>query len=266
MNEKRKSGISVGFVPTMGALHEGHLSLVHKSLEENELTIVSVFVNPNQFNKLSDFEKYPIKTEEDTELLKNAGCQVLFIPEKEEVYPDSYKSPQLDLGILNSVMEGKFRPGHFDGVVQVVYRFFDVLNPTRAYFGLKDFQQVAVIQKMVTQLSLAVKIITIPTLRNNDGLALSSRNLRLDPTQLQEATFIYQSLLEVKKLAKTQSPKKIKDKITSLYANSKLKLEYFELIDSDSFDPLEENWTQNAIACVVAYLGEVRLIDNTFVF
>lgn len=253
---------TIGFVPTMGALHAGHASLVERSKSECDITLVSIFVNPTQFNNPTDFEKYPIKTEEDLKLLTEIGVDFVFLPSKDEIYTETFKIPDFSIGELNNIMEGKFRPGHFDGVMQVVYRFFEIIHPTKAYFGLKDFQQVAVIQKMTQILNLDVEIVPCTTIREKDGLAMSSRNLRLSVGQRIEALFIYQTLILAQNLAQKLSPKDIKNQLVNLYAESSLKLEYVEIIDSKSFEILEENWTKDSIVCLVAYVGEIRLIDN----
>lgn len=259
---QKASGQSIGFVPTMGALHAGHASLVKQSLQECTLTIVSIFVNPTQFNNSSDFDKYPIKTEEDTLLLENIGCDVLFLPSFEEIYTPTYKSPKIDLGELDLIMEAKYRPGHFAGVMEVVRRFFEIIQPNKAYFGLKDFQQVAVIQKMTQVLALDIEIIPCVTVREEDGLAMSSRNLRLSPAQRFEALFIYQTLILAKNLAEKLSPKEVKTQLENLYQESSLKLEYVEIIDAKNFEVLHDTWTNDSVICIVAYVGEIRLIDN----
>ncbi len=253
---------TIGFVPTMGALHEGHVSLVKESKLDCDFTIVSIFVNPTQFNNIADFEKYPINTESDIKILQENGCDVLFLPTKEEIYTTNYVFPNIDLGLLDEVLEGKHRPGHFKGVIQVVYRFFEIIRPTKAFFGLKDFQQLAVIKKMTDFFDFDIAIIPCKTIRENDGLAMSSRNTRLSQTQRIEALFIYESLILAKNLAPKLSPKECKKIIEDVYLESSLKLEYFEIINPESFEILTNNWCENAVACIVAYVGEVRLIDN----
>ncbi len=264
--QQKAEGKTLGFVPTMGALHEGHLSLIRRSVSECGLTVVSIFVNPTQFNNPADFEKYPIRTEEDKKLLEGSGCDVLFLPDRAEVYPPGYESPKMDIGALGEIMEGKFRPGHFEGVIEVVYRLFDIVKPDKAYFGLKDFQQVAVIRKMTDHFQLPVEIVPCTTVREQDGLALSSRNLRLTPGQRFEALFIYQSLILAQNLAVKFPPAEVKKLLEQLYGESSLRLEYIEIIDPQSFDPLSDHWTEGAVACVVAYVGEIRLIDNMCVY
>lgn len=252
----------IGFVPTMGALHQGHISLVERAKRECDVVVVSIFVNPTQFNNPEDFAKYPVTPDADTKLLADVGCDLIFMPSAEEVYSADYLAPDFNLGIYDEVMEGKFRPGHFKGVVQVVYRLFDLVKPHKAYFGLKDYQQVAVIRKMTLHFQLGIEIIACPTIREADGLAMSSRNTRLDARQRKDALFIYQSLLRAKKLQQSNSPDAIKSIMVAEYTNSPLELEYFEIIHPESFEALHDIWLPGAVACVVAYIGGVRLIDN----
>ena len=246
----------------MGALHEGHISLVQKAKETCDVVVVSIFVNPTQFNNADDFAKYPITLDADSKLLEQVNCDLLFTPSKEIVYDDSYVMPEFDLGIYDEVLEGKFRPDHFSGVVQVVYRFFDLVKPDKAFFGLKDYQQVAVIKKMTRFFELPIEIVACPTIREKDGLAMSSRNTRLSASERKQALFINKSLKIAEALVSIMSPEEVKSHVTALYAKSVLKLEYFEIIHPVSFKKLTTNWVSGSIACVVAYSGEVRLIDN----
>lgn len=259
---QKLAGQTIGFVPTMGALHEGHGSLVKRAKTENDLVVVSIFVNPTQFNNASDLKHYPRSIEADTVLLEKLNCDVVFIPEVDEIYDASFELPHIDLGQIDKVMEGEHRPGHFQGVVQVVYRLFQLVQPNKAYFGLKDFQQVAVIRFMTNYFQLPVEIIAVPTLRHEDGLAMSSRNLRLTPTQRQEALAISQTLLHAKELATTQTPDQTKKEAILFFKKFNLELEYFEIVDPISLQELHESWVPNAVACIVAYCGEIRLIDN----
>lgn len=253
---------SIGFVPTMGALHEGHASLVKKAKSENDVVIVSIFVNPTQFNNPSDLENYPRTESNDIELLINLNCDYVFIPSVTEIYNKDEKNPELDLGMLDTVMEGEYRPGHFKGVVQVVYRLFSIVKPTKAYFGMKDFQQVAVIKHMVKELRLPVEIIPCDTLREPSGLAMSSRNLRLSPQQREDALQIYKSLELAQSLKKQHNPIEVKAKLVEFYQNSPLILEYIEIVDGNTLTALSDVWSNYTVACVVAYAGEIRLIDN----
>lgn len=246
----------------MGALHPGHGSLVSRAKEENDLAVVSIFVNPTQFNNPGDLEKYPRSVEQDSALLESLGCDAVLIPSVDEVYPPDLHSPEIDLGVLDEVMEGRHRPGHFKGVVQVVYRLFDIVAPDRAYFGLKDFQQVAVIRHMVKALDLPVQIVACPTLREPDGLAMSSRNQRLSPEERKAAVHISRTLLKAKAWSQSHSPRETKAMAVDFFSQGQMKLEYFEIVDPATLRELTGEWVPGAIACIVAYAGEVRLIDN----
>jgi pantoate--beta-alanine ligase len=256
---------SVGFVPTMGALHEGHLSLIQKALSENDAVICSIFVNPIQFNNSDDLKNYPRVLEEDKALLEKSGCDVLFVPEISEIYPegnpglpDGYKT-----GELGTVMEGKFRPGHFDGVVTVVKRLFDIVNPTRAYFGLKDYQQQAIIKNMVCELRLPVEIVSCEIKRDFDGLALSSRNRNLSPELRKAASAIPRVLEEVKEKKNSVSVQELKKMVEKTINNTPgLKFEYFEISNSETLSPLENVINGQSVACIAVFAGNVRLIDN----
>lgn len=252
----------IGFVPTMGALHLGHASLIKRSKEENDITIVSVFVNPKQFNNPDDLENYPRSIEKDVQLAERFGADMVFIPSAEEVYPKDYSPITISLGNLDKIMEGKMRPGHFNGVIQVLNRFFTLIQPTNAYFGLKDFQQVAVVRKLVEELNLPINIVACPIYREMNGLAFSSRNQRLTDKQKAEALFIYHSLVKAKNLAKTKSPLEVMEEIRKDYESSDLKLEYFEIVHPLTLETLTNKWIDDAVGCVVAYVGDVRLIDN----
>lgn len=262
LKEQLLQNKSVGFVPTMGALHAGHGSLVTRAKSENDLVVVSIFVNPTQFNSSEDLTKYPRSIEKDAQFLENLGCDVVFTPEVEEIYTTEYELPEIALGFLDETMEGFHRPGHFRGVVQVVYRLFEIVMPTRAYFGLKDFQQVAVIRFMTEKFGLPVQIIACPTLRETDGLAMSSRNMRLNDAQREESIHISKTLLLAIELSKSNSPTETKKKAIAFFEQGNLELEYLEIVDPITLESLENEWVPNSIACIVAYLGEVRLIDN----
>ena len=255
---------TVGFVPTMGALHEGHLHLVAKALKNSDLVICSIFVNPTQFNNKSDLEKYPRKTVEDLSKLEDAGCDLVFVPSEEEIYPAGTEEYQIDLGLLDEVMEGKYRPGHFKGVAMVVERFFNIIQPDQAYFGKKDFQQVAVIQKMVEQRDLKVQIVPVEIVRSENGLALSSRNERLTEQQKEDALIIYQTLKLGEKIANenpNMNPGELQQLLVKHFnQEGRLKLEYLEIVNNSTLLPAEE--LKNSSCCIAAYCGEVRLIDN----
>ena len=256
------TSIKIGFVPTMGALHDGHMSLIKRALTENEVVIASIFINPTQFNNPSDLEKYPRTPIEDIQRLQNSGCHIAFLPDVETIYPEDFNPPKVDLGTLDKVMEGKHRPGHFYGVVTVVYRLFDIVKPTNAYFGRKDFQQVAIIKAMKNALNLPVNVIECPTLRDEKGLALSSRNLLLSKEDIQTAYHIYETLAYGKSLVNSTAPTKTKELMINFFSSSKMELEYIEIVDPVTLVDLSNEWVEGATACLVAYCGNVRLIDN----
>lgn len=262
LNSARKEGKSIGFVPTMGALHQGHMDLVSRASAECDVVVVSVFVNPTQFNNPSDLEKYPRTPEADSELLKKFGCDVAFFPSEREIYPENLVSPRVDLEGLDEVMEGKFRPGHFKGVVQVVSRLFDLVEPQKAFFGLKDFQQVAVIKKMVSQLNLPIQIVPCETSRTEKGLAMSSRNKRLSETQKDEALIIYKTLVHSKEDAGKFSPAETVVRATEFFECGTLQLEYLTIVDPHTLQDLTDQWVPGATMCIACFCGEVRLIDN----
>ncbi len=262
LNSAQKEGKSIGFVPTMGALHQGHMDLVSRASAECDVVVASVFVNPTQFNNLSDLEKYPRTPEADSELLKKFGCDVAFFPSETEIYPEKLVSPRVDLEGLDQVMEGKFRPGHFKGVVQVVYRLFELVEPQKAYFGLKDFQQVAVIKKMVDQLNLPIQIVPCETSRTEKGLAMSSRNKRLSESQKEEALIIYQTLSRAKIDSSQFSPEETLTRAIAFFETGTLQLEYLNIVDPVTLQDLKDEWVPGATMCIACFCGEVRLIDN----
>lgn len=255
-------GKRIGFVPTMGALHEGHMALVERARQSCDVVVVSVFVNPTQFNNPSDLELYPRTPEKDAALLEQHGCDVAFFPSVAEIYPEDFTAPEVPLGQLDHVMEGKFRPDHFKGVVQVVYRLFSLVNPHKAFFGLKDFQQVAVIRHMTRYLQLPVEIVPCPTLREASGLAMSSRNMRLNAQQREEAVVIYETLSLAKSLTEGHTPDEARKLALEHFAHSSLELEYFTIAHPDTLEELHDEWVPGATACIAAFCGEVRLIDN----
>lgn len=261
-----KKNNSVGFVPTMGALHNGHGSLVEKCKNECDITIVSIFVNPTQFNNLTDYEKYPSTLENDLKFLEKLNCDAVFIPSVDEIYAKDFKFPSYEIGFLDKIMEGLERPGHFKGVVQVVYRLFEIIKPSKAFFGLKDYQQLSVIKNMTTFFNLPIEIIPCLTVREKDGLAMSSRNLRLNSKQRKEADFIFNSLIFAKNNCKKYSPIELEKIIVQQYKKSTLKLGYFEIINPITFEKLSTDWVIGAVACVVANLDDIRLIDNMVIY
>lgn len=261
--DSKRNGKRIGLVPTMGALHKGHLSLVERCVRENDICVVSVFVNPTQFNDKHDLETYPRTLEADCALLESAGCDFVFAPSVEEMYPEP-DTRTFDFGTVMQVMEGAKRPGHFNGVAQVVSKLFYIVEPDNAYFGEKDFQQIAVIRAMVKQLQIPVRINACPIVREADGLALSSRNTRLTPALRQKAPLIARTLQESKELAATKSVREVIDYVVNtLNADPDLEVEYYEIVDGDSLVSIQD-WkdTSYAVGCVTVYCGEVRLIDN----
>lgn len=260
-NEEKEK--TIGFVPTMGALHKGHLSLIEKSKIENELTFCSIFVNPTQFDNAEDLEKYPKKTEEDIEKLENCGCDVLYLPSVKDLYPKKPKTENIALKGLDDEMEGKFRKGHFAGVATVVKRLFLQVFPNKAYFGEKDFQQLQIIKQMVQAEILPVEIIGMPIIREENGLAMSSRNQRLTSEQRIEAAIIYQNLCFAQEKINQLSIEKITEIVTENFAESNLVLEYFLIVDEQTLKPvnvLQSNTFYRAF--IAAYAGKIRLIDN----
>ena len=261
--DSKRNGKRIGLVPTMGALHKGHLSLVERCVRENDICVVSVFVNPTQFNDKHDLETYPRTLEADCALLESAGCDFVFAPSVEEMYPEP-DTRTFDFGTVMQVMEGAKRPGHFNGVAQVVSKLFYIVEPDNAYFGEKDFQQIAVIRAMVKQLQIPVQINACPIVREADGLALSSRNTRLTPALRQKAPLIARTLQESKAMAATKSVREVIDYVVNtLNADPDLEVEYYEIVDGDSLVSIQD-WkdTSYAVGCVTVYCGEVRLIDN----
>lgn len=258
------NSISIGFVPTMGALHEGHLHLVKEALQKCDVVVVSIFVNPLQFNNHQDFEKYPITLEKDQALLKGVGCHILFVPHAQEMYPTQPKL-KFDFGSLETVMEGKFRPGHFNGVGIVVSKLFHIVAPHVVFFGQKDFQQCAVIQALINDLSFPITMITVPTVREQSGLAMSSRNQRLSPEGLAKAASIYKGLSEGKDLLlKNHDLEATKNHISKVTAEAGIQVEYIEIADADSLTAPLPN-TRRLVICFAGFLEGVRLIDNILV-
>lgn len=259
----KKEGKTIGFVPTMGALHNGHLSLVKECKKNSDVTVVSIFVNPTQFNDLEDLKRYPRTLDKDTELLKSVNCDLVFAPSVEEIYPEP-DTRKFDFGYIESVMEGAKRPGHFNGVGQVVSRLFDIVQPDKAFFGMKDFQQVAIIKNMVKQLNYNIQIVPCPIIREESGLALSSRNTLLDEDHKKNAPHIYATLKKARNLASEMSVSDLKKWITDeINSNPYLETEYVEIVN-DTTLKVTENWKEEGIkvACVAVYAGKIRLIDN----
>lgn len=258
----RNKGLKIGFVPTMGALHDGHISLVKAAKEECDVVIVSIFVNPTQFNNTEDLKLYPRQEDKDLELLTQNDCDFVYLPTAEEIYPPDYEEVKVDLDTIENTMEGEHRPGHFNGVVNVVSRLFKIVQPTKAYFGRKDFQQVAVVKEMNRQLKLPVEIVTVETKRDPSGLAMSSRNLRLSEQELEKAVVISQVLNKGKSWVNSYSPAVTRQKMIEYFEQTSLKLEYLQIVHPDTLNDLNQYWVSGATACIAAYCGDVRLIDN----
>lgn len=267
VGERRQQNASIGLVPTMGALHKGHLSLVKRAVEENGAAIVSLFVNPTQFNNPDDLATYPREEERDFRLLAEAGAAAVFAPSVEEVYPDGAGRAAehvFDLGRAAEVMEGIHRPGHFQGVAQVVSRLFNLVRPDRAYFGEKDFQQIAVIRNMVRSERIDVDIVACPIVRDSDGLALSSRNALLDSAQRALAPEIYRTLRDSVPFSQTHTVEETRDYVTGrINSHDGLEVEYFEIVDARTLEAVD-NWEESpwVVGCITVYCGKVRLIDN----
>ncbi len=261
--ERLAKGKSVGFVPTMGALHQGHLSLVQQAVAENPVVVVSIFVNPTQFNDPKDLERYPRTLENDLKLLDPTGCDLVFAPNAKEVYPEP-DLRKFNFGNLEKVMEGEHRPGHFNGVAQVVSKLFEMVKPNKSYFGLKDFQQLTIIKNMVKQLQLPVEIVPCAIIREKSGLAMSSRNELLTEEQRENAAVISETLFKAKELKGQKTVQELKGwVIETINKNPFLTVEYFELVDDEQLQPVK-NWAENntKVGCVAAFCGKIRLIDN----
>lgn len=260
---EREKGKKVGLVPTMGALHAGHISLVKRCVAENDICVISDFVNPTQFNDKHDLETYPRTLDADCALLEPVGCDYVFAPSVAEMYPEP-DTRVFNLGPVAEVMEGPRRPGHFNGVAQVVSKLFYIVEPDNAYFGEKDFQQIAVIREMVRQLNLPVHIVDCPIQREADGLALSSRNTRLTPEQRQKAPVIARTLKESTTFVPAKSVQEVIDYVVNTINQvPEMEVEYFEIVDGNTMQPIQ-NWSDTTypVGCITVYCGEVRLIDN----
>lgn len=259
-----KNGTTIGFVPTMGALHEGHLSLVEQAKKENNIVVVSIFVNPTQFDNADDLINYPKTIEKDLSLLKSFNCDIVFTPTSKEIYADNIQSKSFDFDGLEFQMEGKFRAGHFNGVGTIVERLFGIVKPHKAYFGEKDYQQIQIIRKMVEKKKLPVQIISCPIHREKDGLAMSSRNARLTEAQRAAAPFIYETLKKAKIKFGTKNASEVLKWVTNEFKNHPLfNLEYIEIADEETLLPVEtKNPTKKYRAFIAVFAGKVRLIDN----
>ncbi|HMT29498.1 MAG TPA: pantoate--beta-alanine ligase [Bacteroidia bacterium] len=263
LNKASQVGAAVGFVPTMGALHEGHISLINRAKSENEWVVSSIFVNPTQFNDPKDLLNYPRTPESDYAVLENAGCDIVFIPSVHEMYP-SDALIDMDFGDLERVMEGQYRPGHFRGMATVVSRFFEIVKPKRAYFGEKDFQQLAIIREMNRRNGSGIEIVGCPTLREKDGLAMSSRNIHLTEAERMEAPIIYEALLYGAEAIRNETVSAVKKKVVAMIeSRGGFRVQYLEFVFSDTLQPiskLDRNTHQRA--CVAVLTSKTRLIDN----
>ncbi|MGB4205256.1 MAG: pantoate--beta-alanine ligase [Bacteroidales bacterium] len=266
--EKIKAeGKTIGFVPTMGALHAGHISLQERSHKENDFTVCSIFVNPIQFNNAEDLEKYPRTEERDIEMLEKAGCHLVFIPSVNEMYGEKEKTVY-DFGHLDKILEGEFRPGHFNGVAIVVKKLFDIVTPHKAYFGEKDYQQLAIVKQLVRMHDIPVEIVPCPTMREPSGLAMSSRNERLSLEEKEIATILYRTLKQTVEKTSELTPEECENwAIQQINAAPGMSVEYFSIVDAETMLPVKK-WHegQQVVACVAAFIGEVRLIDNMMIF
>jgi pantoate--beta-alanine ligase len=255
---------TVGFVPTMGALHQGHLSLLKESLVNNSFTVISIFVNPTQFNNPEDLKKYPRTLESDVEKIKSVSNAILiYTPTVDDIYEGNAKSQHFNYDGLENQMEGKFRPGHFDGVGTVVKRLFEIVKPTNAYFGEKDFQQLQIVKKLVKKEKLPVNIIGCPVFREANGLAMSSRNERLTPIEREEAKFIYKTILTSKTMFGTKSAKAVTDFVVQSFQNTGFELEYFEIADEATLLPcIRKTKNKKYRAFIAVFVNKIRLIDT----
>ena len=257
----RDKGFSIGFVPTMGALHPGHLSLVDKALSQNDWVVISIFINPEQFNSQEDLAKYPRTLDSDLLLLESKKKCIIFYPEIKDIYPITESFVPMDLKGIDDVMEGKFRPGHFKGVVHVVHNFFQIIKANRAYFGQKDFQQLVIIRKMVAHFNFSTEIVSCETLREPSGLAMSSRNIHLSKSDIKAALIIYKTLQFVKDNKSKMNPESLRVAAIKFFKSGNLLLEYLEIVDEKTLSSAND-WQTSNVCCIAAYCNKVRLIDN----
>lgn len=263
LEELRKENKSIGFVPTMGALHQGHLSLIRASKKNNDITVCSIFVNPLQFNNQDDYSSYPVCPEKDIAFLNVTACDILFMPTREEIFPTE-NNEKFDFGDLGNKLEGAFRPGHFDGVAAVIKRLFEIVGNCRAYFGEKDYQQLLIIRKLTNMLNLPIEIIACPTLREVDGLAMSSRNQLLSEEERNIASKIYDIIYEASERSVSHTPAELKDWVNNQFKEYPImKVEYFEITDAHTLQSID-NWQSDkeVVSCIAVKIGNVRLIDN----
>lgn len=263
ISRHKSSGKKIGFVPTMGALHQGHLSLLKAALTSNDITVCSIFVNPTQFNDPSDYQKYPVTIEEDIRLLHESGAEVLFLPEVTEIYPNGLQHTKYDLGDLETVLEGKFRPRHFQGVCQVMQRLLEIVYPHNLYMGQKDYQQCLVVNRLIKILEIETALVTCPTLRENDGLAMSSRNVRLDAAERKKATAIYEALTFIRNNIAQGDVEHLTRTGAQMLQENGFRPDYVVIADAESLKQVDSwNGQEKIVALVAAFMKEVRLIDN----
>ncbi len=267
LQKKSFSGRSIGFVPTMGALHSGHLSLLKKCTKVCQITVCSIFVNPTQFNNPDDFKKYPKTVEKDILILEENGCDILFLPDEKEIYPDeASRKKEYNLGYLETILEGKFRPGHFQGVCQVVEKLLHIVEPDILFLGQKDFQQCMVIKRLIEILQTDVRLIICPILREENGLAMSSRNLRLNATEIQTAASMHQSLISIKDNLTSTNFVSLKNEAIKSLENKGFRVEYLELATTENLElVIDFQNGQSLILLIAAFLNNVRLIDNLLI-
>lgn len=263
LQQQKRENKKVGFVPTMGALHAGHLSLIEACKAENDVVVCSIFVNPTQFNNPEDFKHYPITIEKDIEALINAGCSILFLPSAEEIYPEGYITKHYDLGELENVLEGYYRPGHFQGVCQVVERLLQIVDPNNLYMGIKDYQQCMVVKKLITIMGREdIQLNLVTTMREKDGLAMSSRNMRLSGDQRDKALIIHKALSYIKNNINQKPFENLKQDAVNMLEQQGFKVDYVSISGAKSLEPIAQSDGQPAVALIAATIGEIRLIDN----
>lgn len=263
LDNQRVQKQTVGFVPTMGALHLGHLSLIQAAQQQHDIVVCSIFVNPTQFGDAQDLEKYPRPIERDIQQLERLGCQVLFLPNTEEVYPQNLETPVFDLAGLDQTMEGAHRPGHFKGVVQVVHRLLDIIRPHSLFMGQKDYQQFAIIKHMLRLMQSSIQLVRVPIVREKDGLAMSSRNIRLSPEGRQKASLISTMLFQAKEDAQTMSLDQVQQQALDFMTQHQMEVDYFSIIDGDSLQQITAfDQATTVTACTTVRIDGVRLLDN----
>lgn len=264
LQQARSKGLKIGFAPTLGALHEGHISLIKASKSQNQLTVASIFVNPAQFNDPKDFEKYPVTLENDIALLLQAGCDILFLPSVQEIYPNGVgETPHYDLGYLETILEGKYRPGHFQGVCKVMERLLRIVEPNELFMGQKDYQQCMVVKRLIAIMSSQAQLYACPTLREADGLAMSSRNLRLNEADRKNATGISKALLYIKENIRSGNLSGIIGNSKLILDENKFRVDYVEIASAETLELMTEwDGVQKIVALVAAFQNDVRLIDN----